>query len=192
MAPSQRDGGMAVSTLEDEDESDSDTSSVVSQIFSDNASDNESASDLESDEEGSDDESDSDDDDLHDEGQLPAEAYLAIAENLNVSQLRQKRYSPDTQDKLDETREYWDRYVVLGWFILLRAHEYFLIGTAGTFTWTLSSNGSSSPTLMRRSVFFVPSSAGGAIFVVEKMVDTAPGSNIRVRFSHFGNGGISF
>lgn len=107
MAPSQRDGGMAVSILDDE--SDSDTSSVLSQIFSDKGPDDESASELESDEEESDDESDSDDDDLHDEGQLPAAEYLAIAENLNVSQLRQKRYSPNTQDKLDEVREYWDR-----------------------------------------------------------------------------------
>jgi hypothetical protein len=92
-----------------DDESDSDARSVLSQIFSDNGSDDESATEVESDEEESDDESDSDDDDLHDEGQLPAEAYLAIAENLNVSQLRQKRYSPDTQGKLDETREYWDK-----------------------------------------------------------------------------------
>jgi hypothetical protein len=92
-----------------EDESDSDASSVMSQIFSDNGSDDESVSDPESDREESDDESDSDDDDLHDEGQLSAEEYLAIAENLNVSQLRQKRYSPNTQDKLDETRGYWDR-----------------------------------------------------------------------------------
>ena len=60
---------MAVSILDDE--SDSDTSSVLSQIFSDKGPDDESASELESDEEESDDESDSDDDDLHDEGQLP-------------------------------------------------------------------------------------------------------------------------
>ncbi|EEA23687.1 hypothetical protein TMatcc_006768 [Talaromyces marneffei ATCC 18224] len=89
MAPSQCDGRMAVSTLDDE--SDSEASSVLSQIFSDNGSDDESASDLESDNEESDDESDSDDDDLHDEGQLSAE-------------------DPNTQDKLDGTREYWDRY----------------------------------------------------------------------------------
>ncbi|KUL81434.1 hypothetical protein ZTR_09552, partial [Talaromyces verruculosus] len=106
MAPSQHDGGLAVSIVDDE--SDSDASSVLSQIFSDKGSDDESASELEPDEEGSDDESVSDDDDLHDEGQLPAAEYLAIAENLNVSQLRQKRYSPTTQDKLDETHEYWD------------------------------------------------------------------------------------
>uniref|UniRef100_A0A093VMV6 Uncharacterized protein n=1 Tax=Talaromyces marneffei PM1 TaxID=1077442 RepID=A0A093VMV6_TALMA len=108
MAPSQCDGGTAVSTLDDE--SDSDASSVLSQIFSDNGSDDESASDLESDQDESDDESDSDDYDLHDKGQLSAEEYLAIAENLNVSQLRQKRYSDATQDKLDETREYWNRF----------------------------------------------------------------------------------
>ncbi|OJZ79991.1 hypothetical protein ASPFODRAFT_86016 [Aspergillus luchuensis CBS 106.47] len=97
MAPSQRDDGMAVSTLSDE--SDSDASSVMSQIFSNNGSDDESASNLELDEEKSDAESDSDDDDFHDE-----------AENLDVSRLQQKRYSPNTQDKLDETREYWNRY----------------------------------------------------------------------------------
>ncbi|EEA23683.1 hypothetical protein TMatcc_006763 [Talaromyces marneffei ATCC 18224] len=108
MAPSQRDGGMAVSGSDSA--SDSDASSVLSQVFSDNGSDDESASDLESDEDESDDESDSDDDDLHDEGQLSAEEYLAIAENLDVSQLRQKRYSPNTQDKLDETRGYWNRF----------------------------------------------------------------------------------
>jgi hypothetical protein len=98
---------MAVSTLDDE--SDSDASSVTSEIFSDNGSDDESVSDPESDKEESDDESDSDDDDLHDPGELSANEYLAMAESLNVSQLRQKRYSPNTQDKLDETRMYWDR-----------------------------------------------------------------------------------
>jgi hypothetical protein len=44
------------------------------------------------------------------EGQeLPAAYYLKEAEYLDVSQLRQKRYSPRTQAKLDETRDYWDR-----------------------------------------------------------------------------------
>ena len=44
-----------------------------------------------------------------DEGQLSPEEYLAKAEQLDVSQLRQKRYSPKTQEKLDETAEYWNR-----------------------------------------------------------------------------------
>jgi hypothetical protein len=104
---SQSDDGMAISISDDESESDA--SSVTSEVFSEDRSDDESATDLESDEEESDDESDSDDDDLHDPGELSANEYLAMAESLNVSQLRQKRYSPNTQDKLDETRKYWER-----------------------------------------------------------------------------------
>ncbi|EDN05363.1 conserved hypothetical protein [Histoplasma mississippiense (nom. inval.)] len=42
--------------------------------------------------------------------QLPPEHYLALAESLDITQLRQKRYSPKTQEKLDETRDYWERY----------------------------------------------------------------------------------
>nr|KMM69757.1 hypothetical protein CPAG_06071 [Coccidioides posadasii RMSCC 3488] len=56
------------------------------------------------------DEVDSDDDDFDYEGQLPAEHYLAKAESLNISQLRQRRYSPLTQEKLDDLRRYWRSY----------------------------------------------------------------------------------
>ncbi|KAI1934754.1 hypothetical protein LOZ66_005609 [Ophidiomyces ophidiicola] len=56
------------------------------------------------------DEVDSDDDDFDYEGQLPAEHYLAKAESLNISQLRQRRYSPLTQEKLDGLRRYWRSY----------------------------------------------------------------------------------
>lgn len=66
MAPSQCDGGMAVSALDDE--SDSNASFVLSQIFLDNRSDNESASDLESDKEESNDKSNSDNNNLHNKG----------------------------------------------------------------------------------------------------------------------------
>ncbi|PGH03429.1 hypothetical protein AJ80_08677 [Polytolypa hystricis UAMH7299] len=52
---------------------------------------------------------DSEDED-NNEGQLPAEHYLALAQSLDITQLRQKRYSPNTQEKLDETRDYWERY----------------------------------------------------------------------------------
>jgi hypothetical protein len=44
-----------------------------------------------------------------DEGQLPPEHYLAQAESLNVSQLWQQQYNDGTQEKLDETRMYWNR-----------------------------------------------------------------------------------
>ncbi|OXV06430.1 hypothetical protein Egran_05802 [Elaphomyces granulatus] len=54
--------------------------------------------------------SNNDSDDSDDEGQLPPEHYLAEAENLDISQLRQKRYSEGTQEKLDDIRVYWNRY----------------------------------------------------------------------------------
>ncbi|QVM09760.1 hypothetical protein D8B26_004419 [Coccidioides posadasii str. Silveira] len=44
-----------------------------------------------------------------DEGQLPTKHYLALAESLNITQLQQKQYSPNTQEKLDETHDYWKR-----------------------------------------------------------------------------------
>ncbi|OJD20670.1 hypothetical protein ACJ73_07994 [Blastomyces percursus] len=61
----------------------------------------------------SDDEDDSDnsnDNAFDDEGQLPPEHYLAQAKTLDVSQLRQKRYSERTEEKLEETRIYWKRH----------------------------------------------------------------------------------
>jgi hypothetical protein len=86
-------------------------STDVSYVFLDDGSDE--SSDSVPDQDSDDDLDDhSDDDSILDdeEGQeLPAAYYLKEAECLDVSQLRQKRYSPRTQDKLDETREYWDR-----------------------------------------------------------------------------------
>ena len=55
------------------------------------------------------DEDEPDDNAFDDEGQLPPEHYLAQAESLDVTQLRQKRYSDGTQERLDETRMYWNR-----------------------------------------------------------------------------------
>lgn len=91
---------------------DSGTSSDVPDVFSDGAADDisESATELDS---SGDDSDDSDDDSILDddeEGQeLSALHYLQEAESLDVSQLRQKRYSPKTQARLDDTRDYWDR-----------------------------------------------------------------------------------
>ncbi|KAL2370875.1 hypothetical protein RJZ57_004682 [Blastomyces gilchristii] len=51
------------------------------------------------------------DDEDDDDGQLPAEHYLALAESLDIAQLRQKRYSPNTQEKLDDTRDYWESVI---------------------------------------------------------------------------------
>lgn len=87
-----------------------DGSSDVSEIFSDNESESDSNTDPELDSEASDSDSDGPDDkSFNDEGQLPPEYYLAQAESLDVSQLRQKRYADKTQEKLDETRVYWNR-----------------------------------------------------------------------------------
>jgi hypothetical protein len=100
-----------MTVLDTENESESDASSILTEIFSDDGLDDDSATDLDpdSDSEDLDDESDSEDDEAVDEGQLSPEEYLAKAEQLDVSQLRQKRYSPTTQEKLDDTGEYWNR-----------------------------------------------------------------------------------
>ncbi|KAL2822819.1 hypothetical protein BDW59DRAFT_163629 [Aspergillus cavernicola] len=72
----------------------------------------ESNSDLEVDSEDS---GDGDDlDHLDDEDQLPAEHYLAKAANLDASQLRQKRYSNGTQERLYETHMSWNRWFLAG------------------------------------------------------------------------------
>ncbi|OQD78924.1 hypothetical protein PENANT_c071G10263 [Penicillium antarcticum] len=93
-----------------------DASSDSPEIFSNEASETDSSttpgdSDSSSESE-SENESESEDDlALEDEEkQLPPEHYLQEAECLDVSLLRQKRYSPRTQEKLDETREYWDKF----------------------------------------------------------------------------------
>lgn len=97
----------------------SDTSPGPLEIFSNNASDSDSStapSDVDSSESepDSDDESDDESEDelaLEDEEeQLSPEYYLQEAEALDVSQLRQKRYSPKTQERLDETQDFWDRW----------------------------------------------------------------------------------
>ena len=100
----------AVGSAACEDDYLSDASSKASAIFSDCESETASDSEFEVESGDSDDDSVFDDFDT-DEGQLPPEHYLAEAEALDVSQLRQKRYSDSTQDKLDETVDYWNRYV---------------------------------------------------------------------------------
>jgi hypothetical protein len=98
----------------------------VSEVFSDIESDSDSNTDLELDSEDSDSDDDDPDNDSNDEGQLPREYYLAQAESLDVSQLRQKRYADGTQEKLDNTRVYWNRWVTtLHPHALLEAHWLF-------------------------------------------------------------------
>lgn len=62
-------------------------------------------------EDGSDSSMDDTNDDLlcgDDEEQDSTEYYLTETECLDMSQLRQQRYSPKTQKKLNETWDYWD------------------------------------------------------------------------------------
>ncbi|KAJ6103496.1 hypothetical protein N7486_005923 [Penicillium sp. IBT 16267x] len=82
---------------ESEKWNESDASSNVSAIFSDNGSESESNSDLEPDSEDSDDDDDLGNGSFDDEGQLPPEHYLAQAQNLDVSHLRQKRWRCDVR-----------------------------------------------------------------------------------------------
>ena len=91
----------------DGEENQSDATDLT-EVFSDNGSDSDSSSDPELNSEVSD-EDEPDDNAFDDEGQLPPEHYLAQAESLDVTQLRQKRYSDGTQERLDETRMYWNR-----------------------------------------------------------------------------------
>lgn len=86
-------------------ENQSDATSDLTEISSDNGFDSDSSSDPELDSDVSD-EDEPDDNAFDDKGQLPPEHYLAQAESLDVTQLRQKRYSDGTQERLDETRMY--------------------------------------------------------------------------------------
>jgi hypothetical protein len=98
------------SITESADQSQSDADSDVNAIFTESGSESDPTSDSDIDSEGTDgDESDTDDELLNDEGQLPPEHYIAEAMRLDVTQLRRKRYSDKTQEKLDETTMYWNR-----------------------------------------------------------------------------------
>jgi hypothetical protein len=84
------------------DSSDTD-SSTESSVF-DSSSESESESEVESENES---EADLSSDD--EEEQLPPEYYLHEAESLDTSQLRKKRYSPKTQERLDDAQHFWDK-----------------------------------------------------------------------------------
>lgn len=94
----------------------SDAGSGLPEIFSNHASDSDSStapceSDSSSESESESDNEFKDELVLEDqEEQLSPEYYLRETESLDVSQLRQKRYSPKTQEKLDEAQDFWDRW----------------------------------------------------------------------------------
>lgn len=111
---------MVLASYDDDDMIISDNESVASadstSIFSDDPADDTSDSSVSDDESEKDldsEDSDSDEEEDHflyeDEVEHPPEYYLAAADTLDVSQLRQQRYSPRTQEKLEETRHLWNR-----------------------------------------------------------------------------------
>ncbi|KMU77073.1 hypothetical protein CISG_06111 [Coccidioides immitis RMSCC 3703] len=83
-------------------QSKSDASAVLDSIFWDSGYESGSYSNPSEDE----DDSDNSNNNAFDEGQLPPEHYLAQAKSLDVSQLRQKQYSEQTEEKLEKTRMY--------------------------------------------------------------------------------------
>ena len=95
-----------------DDESDSTTDSDLDSLFdgSDDEADAASDTDLESLLEEVDSNTDDDDDLFDDEVRYPPEYYLAASANLDVGRLRQKRYSPKTQDRLDWVKDHHERY----------------------------------------------------------------------------------
>jgi hypothetical protein len=95
------------------DEFDSTSDSDADSLFdsSDNKADTASDTDLESALEDVNNNTDDHEDDLFDgEVRHPPEHYLAASANLDVGRLRQKRYSPKTQGRLDWVKDYHDRY----------------------------------------------------------------------------------
>ena len=109
MAPRPRPAGPDVTEIQNE----SDAGSNVSAILSDTGSESEASDDSEFDSGDSDDDDDLRDNSFYDEGQLAPGHYLAQARNLDVSQLRQKRYADTTDNKLDDVRWDWGRWTAL-------------------------------------------------------------------------------
>ena len=95
-----------------DDESDSTSDSDTDGLFdnSDNEADTASDTDLDSPLEEVNSNTDDDDDLFDDEVRHPPEYYLAASANLDVGRLRQKRYSPKTQGRLDWVKDHHDQY----------------------------------------------------------------------------------
>ena len=95
-----------------DDESDSTSDSETDSLF--DSSENEvgttSDTDLESLLEELDSNTDDEDDLFDDEVRHPPEYYIAAEANLDVGRLRQKRYSPKTQSRLDWVKDHHDQY----------------------------------------------------------------------------------
>ncbi|KAH8585358.1 hypothetical protein B0O99DRAFT_679450, partial [Bisporella sp. PMI_857] len=92
-------------------ESDSASDSDTDSLFDSSDNEVDTASDTDSEASLEEIDSDTNNDDLFDdEVRHPPEYYLAASANLDVGRLRQKRYSPKTQDRLDWVKDHHDRY----------------------------------------------------------------------------------
>lgn len=92
-----------------DDESDS-TTVVNSDTFSDDETDSTTEVDSDIFSDHSDDDTDDEASLFNDEERHPPEYYLVESASLDVSRLRQRRYSPKTQGRLDWVKEHWDRW----------------------------------------------------------------------------------
>jgi hypothetical protein len=100
-----------------DDDLDSTCNTDLDSLFDSSDDEADSASDTDSEsplEEVSNNTEDDDDDLFDDEVRYPPEYYIAASANLDVSRLRQERYSPKTQARLDVVKEHHDRYVPHG------------------------------------------------------------------------------
>jgi hypothetical protein len=93
-----------------DDESDSTSDSDTDSLFDGIDDEADTASDTDLEEVDSNTDDDDDDDLFDDEVRHPPEYYIAASANLDVGRLRQKRYSPKTQGRLDWVKDHHDQY----------------------------------------------------------------------------------
>ena len=154
-------------------ENQSNATSDLTETSLDNRFDSNSSSNPELDSEVSD-EDEPEDDAFDDEGQLPPEHYLAQAESLDVTQLWQKQYSNSTQERLNETHIYWNRYeTLLSLPPIWRLIDGSLADTVGILVLTQCNTGNGSQIQIRLSASYMHFSAGDVISTVARMVATA-------------------
>ena len=90
-----------------DDESDSTTDDETESLFNESDDDLDDTDDTEIQSNESDSDTDVEACLSDDEGPRPPEHYLAEAASLDVKRLRQRRYSPKTQERLDWVKDHW-------------------------------------------------------------------------------------
>lgn len=96
--------------LPTDDETNSTSDSDTDGVFDSSDDETDITSDTEPESLSEEVDSDTDDDLFDDEVRHPPEHYLAAAANLDVRRLRQRRYSPRTQARLDWVKDHHNRY----------------------------------------------------------------------------------